>query len=547
MKNNSSNNQKDHIKSLLEKSQKEANAKFENKLKHAQEAFLMSNKLGFTEGEIDALTNLIQLYIDTSEYEKASENCDTLMEMCEKSGDRLTSARALNKKGLSEWQLGNIDIALNCLIESLSIFHEIDDSETDPSLLSNIAIMYSELGNNTKSKEYLEQSIAQAKKNGNKLCLASSLNNMGIISARMDRFDESIEYFRKALEIKRELGDKRKIINSLHNIADMYTERYEYNKAEELLTEAEELAKEIENSEAIAFSKREWGKHFMFKDDYKRAITILKKGLETAQEKRLNSMAGDIALFISESYEKIGDYKNGLEYHKLHDDLKEKLYKENLKKNVAMIEDKYERKRKIKEAEFYREKHFELMKVNEKINRQNEMLERAEKRLKRANKLLKEKSVRDSLTWLFNHKYMNKKLKDELKRSKRYNEPFSIALFDLDDFKKINDVFGHQIGDRVLKIIAKTILSNIREVDMAFRYGGEEFLLLFPNTKLSSAVRVCERIRKGLASTNYKVDCKVTLSGGIVQWSGESITKLVKNVDSLLYKAKYEGKNRFVY
>ncbi|MFW6119694.1 MAG: diguanylate cyclase [Petrotogales bacterium] len=546
MKNNS-NEQKGYIKTLLEKSQRKAKVKFENKLKHAQEAFLLSSKLGYIEGEIDALNNLIQLYIDTSEYEKASENCDTLMEMCEKSEDWITYARALNKKGLSEWQLGNVDIALNCLIEALSIFREEDDLEIDPSLMSNIGIMYAELGNNEKAEEYLKQAIRLAQKISSKESLASGLNNMGIIYARMDKIDESIEYFKKAHEIKKQLGNKRMIITSLHNIADLYSGKHEFSKAEELLEEAEEIAKQIDNPEAMAFSKREWGKYFMFKGDYDKAIEMLKQGLEKAEEKSLNSMAGDIALFISESYEKLGNYRSALEYHKHHDALKEKIYKESLKENVAIIEDKYERKGKIKEAEFYKEKHFELMKVNEKINKQNEMLERAEKRLKRANKLLKEKSIKDSLTGLFNHKYMNEKLKDELKRARRYNEPLSIALFDLDDFKKINDNYGHQVGDKVLRIISKTILISIREVDMAFRYGGEEFLLLFPNTILSCAVKVCERIKKEIASANYNIDCIITLSGGVVQWSGENINELVKNVDSLLYKAKYEGKDRFVY
>jgi diguanylate cyclase (GGDEF)-like protein len=89
-------------------------------------------------------------------------------------------------------------------------------------------------------------------------------------------------------------------------------------------------------------------------------------------------------------------------------------------------------------------------------------------------------------------------------------------------------------------------LKNIREVDMAFRYGGEEFLLLFPNTDFSSAAKVCERIKHELTSIDYGINCRITLSGGIVQWTGENITELVKNADSLLYKAKNEGKNRFV-
>jgi diguanylate cyclase (GGDEF)-like protein len=280
--------------------------------------------------------------------------------------------------------------------------------------------------------------------------------------------------------------------------------------------------------------------------NYKKAIELLKGGLELAEEKTLNSMAGDIALFISESYEELEDYKNALKYHKHHDKLKEKIYKENFKKNVTMVENRYEKKQRIKEAEFYREKHFELMKINEKINKQNAMLERAEKRLKRANKLLKDKSIKDSLTGLFNHKYMNERLEEELRRSRRYNKPLTIALFDLDDFKNINDTYGHQIGDKVLKIISRLISKNIREVDMAFRYGGEEFLLLFPSTNLSNATNVCERIKHELASTDYGINCKITLSGGVVQWTGENITELVKNADSLLYKAKNEGKNRFV-
>lgn len=546
MVNNNNEKQEAHIKTLIKKSQREANEIFENRLENAQEAFLLSNKLDFIEGEIKALTNLIQLYIDVSEYERASEYCDTLLEMCEKSGNRIECARALNKKGLSEWQLGNIDVALDCLIEALSIFREINDSDIDSSLLSNIAIIYSERGNNIKSREYLEQAIDQARKNGNKISLASSLNNMGILYSRLNKMNESINYFRDALEIKKIIGDKRKIINSLHNIAALYDENKEHNKAEELLIEAENLAEQIKNPEALASSKKEWGKHFMFLGNYKKAIELLKGGLELAEEKTLNSMAGDIALFISESYEKLEDYKNALKYHKHHDKLKEKIYKENLKKNVTMVENRYEKKQRIKEAEFYREKHFELMKINEKINKQNAMLERAEKRLKRANKLLKEKSIKDSLTGLFNHKYMNEKLEEELKRSRRYKEPLSIALFDLEDFKNINDTYGHQIGDKVLKIISRLILKNIREVDMAFRYGGEEFLLLFPNTDLSSSTEVCERIKHELALTDYGINCRITLSGGIVQWTGENITELVKNADSLLYKAKNEGKNKFV-
>jgi DNA-binding SARP family transcriptional activator len=105
MVNNNIEKQKVHIKSLIKKSQREANSKFEDKLENAQEVFLLSNKLDFIEGEIEALTNLKQLYIDVSEYEKASEHCDTLLEMCKKMETELNVLEHLIKK---DYRSGNL-------------------------------------------------------------------------------------------------------------------------------------------------------------------------------------------------------------------------------------------------------------------------------------------------------------------------------------------------------------------------------------------------------------------------------------------------------
>ena len=111
-------------------------------------------------------------------------------------------------------------------------------------------------------------------------------------------------------------------------------------------------------------------------------------------------------------------------------------------------------------------------------------------------------------------------------------------MCDIDDFKKVNDEYGHQKGDRVLKKVSKIIKNTIRNVDIAGRYGGEEFLMIFPNTTYKKAENACQRIRKKIQKESM-----VTISIGIAGISDETTKEIVKKVDDCLYKAKSKGKN----
>ncbi len=169
------------------------------------------------------------------------------------------------------------------------------------------------------------------------------------------------------------------------------------------------------------------------------------------------------------------------------------------------------------------------------------------------NAHLYELAMVDGLTGLFMRRYFDARIEEEIERSKRYGTPFSVVMMDVDDFKKLNDEHGHLIGDRVLRAIANVVKAQMRGVDTAARYGGEEIALILPRTEMVSAYNVGERIRAAIAEQRVTTDSDppkvlgVTASFGIASYpetrasTGED---LVRRADRALYRAKKTGKNR---
>ena len=160
---------------------------------------------------------------------------------------------------------------------------------------------------------------------------------------------------------------------------------------------------------------------------------------------------------------------------------------------------------------------------------------------------LEKATITDPLTKLYNRLYFENQLNYLIEKYKRDNTPFSAFLFDIDYFKKINDTYGHQKGDEVLEKLASVVKSQIRSTDLAFRYGGEEFIILFPDTNLNQAQKIAKRIENIIKKEIRLNNTSVTISGGI----GEYNIYLTKNeflrkIDQALYKAKKEGRDRIV-
>jgi diguanylate cyclase len=157
------------------------------------------------------------------------------------------------------------------------------------------------------------------------------------------------------------------------------------------------------------------------------------------------------------------------------------------------------------------------------------------------------RALHDPLTELPNREYYNERSAYEFQRWQRYGRPLTLAVLDIDHFKKINDTHGHQAGDRVLKVIGRSIAKRLREVDFFCRYGGEEFLALMPETSVAEALPVLEKIRASIAGAafNYKEEpLSITLSIGLTEFvEGDDIDSAFARADAALYQAKSGGRN----
>lgn len=254
---------------------------------------------------------------------------------------------------------------------------------------------------------------------------------------------------------------------------------------------------------------------------------ILKKDIEE-DKKIANELTGVNHLIINES--SIEALKSKV-LSKV-DELSKEISKKIDNKHIALKHLEQEKDSVNKELSEYKVKEQELAKLKKELEK------------------YKMESVTDPLTGLFNRKFMMKKIEEEIERGKRYGSKFSIIFLDIDNFKRINDVYGHIVGDFVLKYLSNIIKSELRKVDYAFRYGGEEMVILLSETNLENALKFSERLLETVRNTIFKYkteELKITVSIGVAEFKpGETIEQLIERADMAMLKAKQAGKDRVV-
>jgi len=174
----------------------------------------------------------------------------------------------------------------------------------------------------------------------------------------------------------------------------------------------------------------------------------------------------------------------------------------------------------------------------------------ANERLSQEVKKMERLAIVDGLTRLYNHRYFQERLRAEFRRARRYMSPLSLIMLDIDDFKEVNDLHGHQVGDLVLSTLSRALKQEMRASDLPARYGGEEIVVILPETDRASACAIAERLRKKIEGLRFtgrnNTPFSITASFGVTSLDNKmgSSAQLVETADDSLYVAKASGKNR---
>lgn len=170
--------------------------------------------------------------------------------------------------------------------------------------------------------------------------------------------------------------------------------------------------------------------------------------------------------------------------------------------------------------------------------------------------LLETENITDPLTRVYNRRYLDRRLEEEVARSKRYSLELSVLMLDIDHFKRVNDTYGHQAGDVTLSTLGGLVKNSLRDLDVVARYGGEEFLVICTNTAIDGAALVAERLRQLIEShqveitdgtgTSQTIQISISIGAACLSASVDSKEKLVQAADQALYRAKEEGRNRVI-
>jgi diguanylate cyclase (GGDEF)-like protein len=155
--------------------------------------------------------------------------------------------------------------------------------------------------------------------------------------------------------------------------------------------------------------------------------------------------------------------------------------------------------------------------------------------------------IRDSLTGLYNHTHTLYLLEQEIVRARQKDQPLAFAMIDIDEFKKVNDTYGHPIGDRILRSLSMFLKQRLRKTDHIGRYGGEEFAVILPNTSARDAQNVLDEIRQRFSELQQQAgeqEFRVSFSCGVADWQGDSAQTLCERADKALYRSKEHGRNQ---
>ncbi|HEY3313139.1 MAG TPA: diguanylate cyclase [Anaerolineales bacterium] len=448
---------------------------------------------------VDAWTTICWIYLYLGEYPTAFDYALMSLQLARELGCQDREGHALDALGSAYGFSAEYVNSIENHEEALRIFREIDDPEDE----------------------------------------AMALNNMACSLLDMGNYDEAYPASLKSIELSRQLGFFEEELVFATTIADILVKKGEFDQAERYLQSAYQKTIGQELDQTQAFILVSMARLSLAQKKFRAAEPYLQEALSVAKRHDFKNDQMICHQLLSEVFESTDMPYQALKHFKQYFDLKEAITGAETARKISVLKAAHQLEISKREADIYRKQNIEL---------QHEIEER-----KKAEALLEDLAIRDPLTNVLNRRQFSMLAIKEIERAHRHGRPLSMLMLDIDHFKEVNDRHGHLTGDRVLSNVAARIESILRDTDIVGRHGGDEFVILLPETTSKKAFEVAERLRLVVERTNFEAlggSIKVTISLGIAQLPASSsetpisMDDLHHQADLALYTAKRAGRNQ---
>ncbi|MEF2278543.1 diguanylate cyclase [Deinococcus sp. YIM 134068] len=414
--------------------------------------------------------------------------------------------------------------------------------------LHNLATLNYQNRDLTKARQLVEESLALYEVVGNVGARATALYTQANIAFDLNDIHLVSTSSEAAVKCADQVGNTgvKNIAQAMMGKAAARLGNLEVGKT--LLLQAIEHAREIKLSIYEAWHHYELGNIHYKSNDPASARQAYESALAQAQELSLRDLQLKTYLGLSELCALEGRHQEAFDLYRKHHDVEREIFDEKAALKARALTTQLDVERAKSEAQIYRLRTIELASANEALERVNTEKSGLVNMLEEQSRLLEKQLSEDGLTGLFNRRHIEGLLQQEFLRSRMGHQRLCVAMADVDHFKGINDQFSHMVGDQVLRKVAQLFREAVRPTDSVGRFGGEEFLFVFPNSDARQGQAICERVRELVTSFDWSQihpRLQVTLSIGVcADPHALNHEKLVSLADEELYRAKHSGRNR---
>ena len=514
-----------------------------------ERAFALSEKAGelsitddfsaqpYKQGQASSLTTRAYLNREQGKLDLALDRCFQALALFDAD---VPSRAAIDCLRLISWIyyfLGDHSNALSYGFKALKLSQTLNLEIQEASVQDNLAMIYAASGDGDQAIQYHADALAIARQTGDETLESVVLNNSALVWMERGDYARAFEMGDTCLAIARRLALTERQIAVLDTLGQILQKQNEYARAEQALAEAVALSTQTHREIAQAYCLLSLGGVYLAQHDLERAQANFRQALDVALRIGARPVQMDCHAKLAQVCEEQKDWPAALDHHKSFHALYKEINSENARKRLAALQVAHQVETAKRDAEIY-----EL---------RNEELAREIEERKRMEQALQELASTDPLTGLYNRRHFFSVAGTLLEHAQRFQHPLSILVIDLDHLKPINDAHGHATGEEAIKSLAANIRHSIRSVDVAARFGGDEFVVLLPETASAQAAQVAERLRLLVAENPLAVggsNLHLTLSIGVAstfaQTEISTIETLLEQADRALYAAKQAGRNQ---